>query len=70
MDDRIWNHFLKKHLKNNQRVLEYKDTLIFVHDYRQRYNKENYKEIKNYLSFISEVENLTLFKIKKWKIYQ
>jgi len=45
--------------------ISHKDTLIFVHDYRQRYNKENYKEIKNYLSFISEVENLTLFKIKK-----
>jgi protein-L-isoaspartate O-methyltransferase len=41
------------------------NTLIFVHDYRQRYNNENYKEIENYLSFISEVENLALFKIKK-----
>ena len=39
--------------------------LFFFTSYRQRYNKENYKEIKNYLSFISEVENLTLFKIKK-----
>jgi hypothetical protein len=41
------------------------ETIIFFTSYRQRYNKENYKEIKNYLSFISEVENLALFKIKK-----
>lgn len=40
------------------------DTKIFVHDYRQRYDNENYKEIEGYLSFISEVENLALFKVK------
>ena len=40
------------------------ETLIFVHDYRGRFHSENYKEIENYLTFISEVENLTLFKIK------
>lgn len=40
------------------------ETLIFVHDYRGRFHSENYKEIENYLTFISEVENLGLFKIK------
>jgi len=40
------------------------ETLIFVHDYRGRFRSENYKEIENYLTFISEVENLGLFKIK------
>jgi hypothetical protein len=45
--------------------ISHKDTLIFVHDYRQRYNKENYKEIENYLNFISEINNLAFFSIKK-----
>jgi len=41
-----------------------KDTKIFVHDYRGRYNSEDYKEIESYLEFVSEVENLALFKPK------
>lgn len=37
------------------------NTKIFIHDYRGRYYSENYKEIEDYLVFISEVENLALF---------
>jgi hypothetical protein len=42
------------------------ETLIFVHDYRSRYYSENYKEVETHLTFISEVENLALFSIKKY----
>ena len=45
--------------------ISHKDTLIFIHDYRGRYDVENYKEIENYLNFISEINNLALFNIKK-----
>ena len=45
--------------------ISHKDTLIFIHDYRGRYDVENYKEIEHHLTFISEVNNLALFKIKK-----
>ena len=45
--------------------ISHEDTLIFIHDYRGRYDVENYKEIENYLNFISEINNLALFKIKK-----
>jgi hypothetical protein len=45
--------------------ISHEDTLIFIHDYKGRYHSENYKEVENYLTFISEVENLDLFKIKK-----
>ena len=45
--------------------ISHKDTLIFIHDYRGRYEVENYKEIENYLNFISEINNLAFFSIKK-----
>jgi precorrin-6B methylase 2 len=45
--------------------ISHEDTLIFIHDYRGRFYKENYQEIENYLTFISEVNNLALFNIKK-----
>ena len=45
--------------------ISHKDTLIFIHDYRGRYDVENYKEIENYLNFISEINNLAFFSIKK-----
>jgi hypothetical protein len=45
--------------------ISHDETLIFVHDYRGRYKNENYEEIENYLTLISETENLSLFKIKK-----
>lgn len=45
-------------------VISKEDTKIFVHDYRGRYKSENYKEIENYLDFVSEVGNLALFKPK------
>jgi precorrin-6B methylase 2 len=45
--------------------ISHEDTLIFIHDYRGRYEVENYKEIENYLTFISEINNLALFNIKK-----
>ena len=44
--------------------LSNKETLIFVHDYRGRYHSENYNLIEKNLVFISEIENLSLFKIK------
>jgi hypothetical protein len=44
--------------------ISHESTIIFIHDYRGRYFSENYKEIENYLTFITEVENLGLFKIK------
>lgn len=46
------------------KLISNKDALIFVHDYRHRYDRENYKLIEESLLFISEIENLTLFKIK------
>ena len=46
-----------KHISNE-------DTLIFVHDYRGRYEKENYKLIEDNLLYISEVEQLALLKVK------
>jgi hypothetical protein len=44
--------------------ISHKDTLIFIHDYRGRFYNENYQEVEHYLTFISEVEQLSLFKIK------
>ena len=45
--------------------ISHEDTLIFIHDYRGRFYKEDYQEIENHLTFISEVNNLALFNIKK-----
>jgi hypothetical protein len=45
-------------------IISKEDAKIFVHDYRGRYESENYKDIENHLDFVSEVDNLALFKPK------
>lgn len=48
--------FIKQIARNNCK--------IFIHDFFSRLNSDNYKEILNYLKYVSHVEDMCLFKLK------
>lgn len=41
------------------------DTIIFIHDFTSRLERDNYKEIFNYLDLVESVGDMSKFKIRK-----